>query len=181
MAYALLVVDIQNGFINDDTKHIPQKVKELIVAQKYEFKIFSRFINTDNSQFERLLNWSKVKTSPETDIVSVLQEEPTLVVDKAYYGCITQTLVEYVKENNIDEFHIVGIDTDICVLKSAVDLFENGFTPFILTEFCMSTGGRIAHNNAIRILPRFIGGKQVVSDYKMFYKNRLKGKPCATR
>lgn len=62
---------------------------------------------------------------------------------------------------NIEEVHICGIDTDICVMKCAVDLFKAGRIPIILKDYCASHGGNEFHQSALSILRRYIGTKQI--------------------
>jgi hypothetical protein len=46
MTIPLLVVDVQTGFINDFTHHIPQRVVRLIEQATYSAILFTRFINS---------------------------------------------------------------------------------------------------------------------------------------
>ena len=45
----LLVIDVQNDFINEHTKNILTKIKELVDSNKYDLTAFTRFINDENS------------------------------------------------------------------------------------------------------------------------------------
>lgn len=45
----LLVVDVQNDFINMHTKDTLIKIKELVNSNKYDLTAFTRFINNENS------------------------------------------------------------------------------------------------------------------------------------
>jgi nicotinamidase-related amidase len=57
----LLVVDVQNGFVTPDTEHVVEPIAKLVKQwQKQKGQaVYSRFINLDNSPWERLLNWQK--------------------------------------------------------------------------------------------------------------------------
>ena len=46
MAEPLLVVDVQRGFLNEFTHHIPERVVRLIQSNKYDPVLFTQFINT---------------------------------------------------------------------------------------------------------------------------------------
>lgn len=52
----LLVVDVQNDFINMHTKDTLIKIKELVNSNKYDLTAFTRFINNENSIWYKKLN-----------------------------------------------------------------------------------------------------------------------------
>lgn len=168
MEYALLVIDLQLGFLTPECVHISDRILEVIRHHPYRHKIFTQFINPEGSPFERLLKWELFKESPEIDIVSQLKSEATIIIKKFGYSCVTTDFLSYITHHKIREFHIVGIETDICVLKSAVDLFELNLTPYVFSECCMSTAGRKMHEAALKILPRFIGQQQIIKDHLRF-------------
>ena len=45
----LLVIDVQNDFINEHTKNILTKIKELVDSNKYDLTAFTRFINDEKN------------------------------------------------------------------------------------------------------------------------------------
>ena len=56
---------------------------------------------------------------------------------------------------------MVGIDTDMCVLKCAMDLFDLGLEPVVWADCCASTAGLQAHLAGLAILGRNIGAHQL--------------------
>lgn len=55
-----------------------------------------------------------------------------LWMDKTRYSAFAGTNLELLlRERSIEEIHIVGVCTDICVLHTAVDAYNKGFTIFI--------------------------------------------------
>jgi nicotinamidase-related amidase len=164
MQRAIVIVDVQNGFINPSTAHIPAKIKSLLDAVVFEHRIFTQFFNPKGSPYESLLHWTRLRSDEEVAIVDKLQSYPTVVLRKPIYSCLNPEFFGYAAMHKIKEFYIAGIDTDSCVLKCAVDLFEAGFKPMVLADCCMSHGGISAHEAALLILPRFIGADQVIND-----------------
>jgi len=157
---ALLVVDVQHGFINQNTKHIPKLIEEIL--PKYETTIATRFFNPQNSNYRKLIHWNKFSAgSPEIDL-AFTPKSTTLIIDKPIYTCINNDFLSYLDNKNITSIHIVGIDTDICVTKCAVDLFEADRTPYVLKNYCASHAGQVLHNAAIEILGRYIGKNQII-------------------
>jgi nicotinamidase-related amidase len=51
----------------------------------------------------------------------------------------------------------------MCVLKSAVDAFELGLTPYVIADASASHAGPRAHEAGLYLLARFIGARQVLS------------------
>ncbi len=171
---ALVVVDVQKGFINRHTASIPDQILRLLGEVDFRHRIFTKFLNFPNSQYFRLLNWSRFTGSPETDLVDSLSEKYTVLIEKHSYTGLTDKFRQYALAHDIETFYVVGIDTDICVLKTAVDLFESGYRPIVLSEYCMSHAGRNAHEAAMTILPRFIGRQQVITNaIEHFQENSL--------
>ena len=68
----LLVVDVQQGFINDFTRHIPATIARLIERERYDRILFTRFINRPDGPYPRMLGWSACEAPPETDIAPEL-------------------------------------------------------------------------------------------------------------
>ena len=164
MPQAIIIVDVQNGFLNPVTAHIPSVIKNLLDHVPFEHRIFTQFYNPPGSPFEKLLKWTRLRDDHEVAIADLLLAYPTVVFRKTIYTCLNQEFLEYARAHDIQQFYLAGIDTDSCVLKCAVDLFEFGFTPIVLADCCMSHGGINAHEAALSILPRYIGKDQVIAD-----------------
>ena len=67
-----------------------------------------------------------------------------------------------IDSNNIETIYLCGIDTDACVLKTALDLFENKFDVKVIEDCSMSHSGIEYHNSAINMLRKLIGNQNVI-------------------
>jgi len=155
----LLIIDVQNGFVREQTHHIPSLVEKL----QYDYKnvIATRFNNPEGSFYRTLIDWYKLKPgTAETDLAFKLRDD-ALLIEKETYTCVNQQFLDFVSKNNIECIDICGIDTEICVTKCAVDLFERGIKPVVLKDYCASTAGEPAHSFAFRTLERYIGSSQL--------------------
>lgn len=163
MPKTLIIVDVQNGFINEYTHHVPQRVLELVQSGDYDPVLFTRFINAPNSPYRRFLDWHACESAPETNIVPELDRlaRQTRIFDKLGFTGMTAELATYLQENQIECACVVGIDTDMCVLKIALDLFDLGIKPIVLSDCCASTLGLQAHLAGLAILSRNIGADQI--------------------
>jgi nicotinamidase-related amidase len=86
----------------------------------------------------------------------------TPVVDKHIYTLFTPAGTRLVDERGWTDLYLCGIDTDSCVLKTAVDAFERDLTPWILQDACASHAGPEAHAAGLFIAGRFIGTNQLI-------------------
>ena len=160
MPKALLIVDVQNGFVNEKTKHIPMLVEKL--QYNYDLVIATRFINLPDSPFRRLIKWEHL--SPDTDEIELAfkPKEGVVVIDKYIYSCIDEPFLRLLKDKGIEAVDICGIDTDICVTKCAVDLFERNITPYVLKDYCATHADADVQESALIILARYIGKTQII-------------------
>lgn len=160
MPKALLIVDVQNGFVNEKTKHIPRLVEKL--QYNYDLVIATRFINLPDSPFRRLIKWNRLSPGTNEIDLAFKPKEGIVVVDKYIYSCIDETFLRLLEDKGIDAVDICGIDTDICVTKCAVDLFERNMTPYVLRDYCATHADADIQEAALVILARYIGKSQII-------------------
>jgi nicotinamidase-related amidase len=163
----LIVVDMQNGFINGKSRHIIGAVGRAVAAARQNGVpiFFTRFQNLEGSAWERLIGWSRLREPPETDLHPDVAPwaRPEEIVDKAQYSSLVGPVAAAVESGHVVSVALCGIATDGCVLKTAVDLFEAGVRPLILTDAVASHAGEDVHNAGLLLAGRFIGRSQLVS------------------
>lgn len=157
----LFVIDVQNGFVSAETQAVVPRILKLIDLFDGELVISTRFINTEHSGFTDIMHWQRLKRSPETDLCSGIEERSGIVIEKPTYSACTAEVVRILRERQITQAYVCGIDTDCCVLKTAMDLFELNIRPVVLTGYCASNGGAASHQAAIKVLERTIGLPQL--------------------
>lgn len=157
----LLVIDVQNGFISDKTKMVLPKIQQLMNDFHEGFIIATQFINTENSGFTDIMYWDRLKTAPEIDLIPFVKERATYIVQKPTYSACTDETMQLLSKNNVTEAYVAGIDTDCCVLSTAIALFEHNIRPVVLAQYCASNGGTVSHQAAITVLGRTIGLNQI--------------------
>jgi nicotinamidase-related amidase len=99
----------------------------------------------------------------DIDIVPELKAYAQNVYLKHVYSACTKELLDNLKQSNISETVLVGMETDACILSTAFDLFNAGFQVKILSDLCASAQGKDLHECALRILRRNIGKQNVLS------------------
>lgn len=160
MKSLLLIIDLQNAFINENTNNLPKKIEKLIDSNKYNTIAFTKFINFENSIFANKLNWKGC--IDEEDKKIVINTQNNIIFNKTKYSVVSEEFINYINDNKITEIYLCGIDTECCVLKTAFDLFELGYNVYVLKDYCACTKGIKRHNNAIEIIRRNIGKNFVV-------------------
>jgi len=153
----LIVIDVQNFFVNENTKILPQKIAEFIENNKFDFVLFTKFVNKEDSNFFKKLNWKKCTSSPDTDIHSSLVKfvNKNNVFEKLTYSIFkSEKLAKFLKNNKVSKLFLCGIDTDGCVLASAYDGFDLGYNIEVLKDLCFSHYGDKLNNFALSIIEK---------------------------
>ncbi|MGN9767453.1 cysteine hydrolase [Micromonospora sp. SD12] len=162
----LVVTDMQNGFVREQSAHIVPVVVDLV--RRWQVAggdtLFTRYLNYPGSPFERFFNWQRLQSSPDIDFVSELcsYADQGVVLDKRIYSPFTSEGLALFKRHGWEEFYFCGIATESCVLKGAVDAFEHDFTPWLIADASASHAGAEAHEAGLLVARRFIGPGQVI-------------------
>lgn len=161
----LVVVDMQNGFLGEKSKPVIPKVVNLVEeCRNLDIPIvFTRFHNRENSPYETLIGWKRLRNAPETEITDELNIFADTIIDKDFYSSFTDKFSQLVKENNWQTIILCGVATESCVMKTAVDAFERNLIPLIISDACASHAGKETHEAGLMILGRFIGKHQIVT------------------
>jgi nicotinamidase-related amidase len=164
----LLVIDMQNGFLGEKSRHIiPNVVTLAIECQLRSIPIvFTRFHNREGSPYESLIGWRRLRTEIETNITEELSVFSGQIIDKNFYSAFTDDFEQLLNENGWRTLILCGVETDSCVMKTAVDAFERNLTPVVISDASASQAGLDMHNAGLRILGRFIGKDQLVTTAK---------------
>ena len=162
---ALVVVDMQNGFLNEKSRHIIPSVVNLVeqMSNRDVPVLFTKFQNKPCSQYERLIGWQRLRESPEIDLTPELSTFAREVFVKNFYSAFTDAFSQRVQEAGWTNLVLCGVATDGCVLKTAIDAFERDLTPFIVADACASHAGQAVHDAGLLLAGRFIGKPQIVT------------------
>lgn len=166
-AAVLIVIDAQNGFISEHSAPAIPVIAELVDRWQNAGGdvVFTRYVNYTGSPYERLINWSKLMTSPEIDIVpelASLASKATAVMDKTIYSFFSEKGEALVREHGWTDLYVCGLDTESCVLKTVVDAFERDLTPRLIEDASASHAGRHVHDAGVLVASRFIGPSQII-------------------
>jgi nicotinamidase-related amidase len=99
--------------------------------------------------------------SPEIELHTEILPFADVVFDKPGHTSLISPVRTWLGERAIDQLYCCGIDTESCVLKTAVDAFEAYIEPIVVHDACASHAGRAAHEAGLFVLSRFIGQNQI--------------------
>lgn len=162
---ALLIIDVQDGFISDYTARCLPTVYEAVKSQKFPLVVATKFYNAENSPFRKYLNWYRFTDEDDTCLDSVVAENADVVIDKPTYGAVDR-IDSILKTKGIDDVLIMGIDTDVCVLQNAAGLFDIGYKVWVDLNGCATNTGPQGDVASFDIFRRTIGQGQIITGYQ---------------
>jgi len=172
---ALLVVDYTVDFVAEDgllTCGLPgQQLEGAITQLTQDFltagdSVF--FINDLHEQGDTLHPESKlfpphnIRGTAGRNMYGALhelyQQSPQIIwLDKTRYSAFAGTnLFMLLRERAIEELHIVGVCTDICILHTCVDAYNLGYTVFV-HEAGVASFNEQAHHFALAHIKNSLG------------------------
>jgi nicotinamidase-related amidase len=158
-ARALIVVDLQRGFVNEHTRHIIEPIERFQAG--FAHVIATRFYRRTDSVIHRLLSIEGFERgSPDTEL-AFTPKPGTEIIEKCSYSCVTPELAEQLRGWGVDEAYVCGVDTDQCVLMIAADLLQNDIVPVVCEDLTASAAGSEYHERGLFLLRRLIGKEQV--------------------
>jgi nicotinamidase-related amidase len=156
----LAIIDVQRGFINEGTRHIPDIVERLQIP--FERICVSRFENAPGSPFRALMGLERFAAgSADCELAFVPRADAKTYV-KHGYSAVSDSLMDAGRQAG-GAVHLCGIATDNCVLATALDLFTAGLRPVVIADACASHAGVKYHEAGLMILKRLIGEGQVAT------------------
>lgn len=162
MKKALIVIDVQKGFVNKLTADAVKEIRSYIKKNKdkYELIIFTKYMNRKDSNFVKNLDWHGFMSNEETDIVDELKEfvnDNNLFVKYTYGSFVDSKLLNVLKKHKIDQVELAGFDTENCVLTFARDAFDRGLSVVVFKKLSASHSNLKLHQAALEIIKDNIG------------------------
>lgn len=153
---ALIVVDLQPAFVKKHNSHIIPNIQKLLETVVYDAYIEAVFSAEKGSLWDIQQEWicpENEDTHSVDEIKGLLAARKPLHVHKHTRSVFRgdQDVTAYLTKKGIEEVHLVGTETNDCVLATAFDAFDSGFPVYVLEECCESaTEGR--HQMGLDIL-----------------------------
>lgn len=158
----LLIIDVQEGFINEYTEHIPKKIERYVKSHSFDYVVATKYINRLDTPCYLWLGWEEMMESSMQNLVPIIDGLAERTFLKTTYSCFTEEFEKFLMDEEIAYLYLVGIDTDCCVLKTAFDCFDREIPFCVVLPCCASSGGDEFHQMTKQLLLRSCGKKQVV-------------------
>lgn len=165
MAHALIIVNMQTLFLPRVPRRVVGHIRTRIddAVNQGNPIIATVFCNTTASPYVARLDYHGGIDATDRRLDPHVARNATHVIDT--YGYIPDATFFTVLHNlNVDSVTIVGVDTDACVLATALACFDNNLATTVDLRGCYSTGGAALHDATEIILGRNIGAINVIPD-----------------
>ena len=160
----LIMVDVQRQFILPQTEAILPGI--LSILDRFETIVATRLQALENGPIHRFKQWLPAPwDSPGSQLaldLSARDPDKTRVFDKSFFSAFTPEVREWLAPLGLTEIHLCGMDSDMCVMRTATDIMECGYRPVLLWDLCASTGGASRHEHTLIQYKRLIGKNQVL-------------------
>src|SRR4051794_34792166 len=105
MTEPLMIVDVQVGFLNPFTRHLPERIARLIERGDYSPVLFTRFVNTPGSPYWRFLNWRELSERADTEIAPEIARfaQPELTFTKPGYAGMSDELMHFLRGSGYEQ------------------------------------------------------------------------------
>ncbi len=150
---ALIIVDVQAGFLTDGNKWIIPNIQKILQEVNYDLVVEANFHADAGSLWDKQVHWT-FPLSPTIPEIKNLLPADTILVTKTTKSVFKgdKDLVSVLKDKKIEEVHIVGLDTNDCVFATAQESFDLGFFTYVLEECTESSQGPEYRDYALKIL-----------------------------
>ena len=165
-----LIVDMQNGFINNYTKDLVGKIYDF--QSRIKDRVITagtRYVNHEGTACYLFEGWkSCMAGSEEAEVVPMLRESMVKVLDKDKYSCWNDEMKAFVREYGIKKIYFAGVNTGCCVLNSVLDCYNDLVDCAVIEDLCGSTSGMKEHEAALTVLRSCITDERVVTTEKAY-------------
>jgi nicotinamidase-related amidase len=148
----LLVVDVQNYFVNEHTRHIVPKIIDFIEAEKPDKIFFTRFINSKGSNFFKATGFKRCFSKKDVEMPVEFEKyiNNNLFNKTTFSALKVKQLIKQL--NKSDQLLICGTDTECCIYMAGMEAIDMGFDVKILKDLCASHFGIKYHKKGINLI-----------------------------
>lgn len=164
MKTALIIIDMQKGFINENTKHLAPKIVNFAKKQDFDLVVGTRYINSNYTACHIYEGWNDCwEGSESAELVPEIESICNEVVDKHEFSCWGSPIKYLLKKYGIEKLIFCGVNTGCCVLASVFDAYDELWDVEVIENLCGSTSGASSHKAGIQILRECITKSRVIT------------------
>ena len=99
-----LIIDMQNGFINQNTQGIDERILDFLEQIKGRAIVAgTRYVNNENTACYVFEGWKAcMEGTEEAEILPTLRGHMERVFDKDKYSCWNDEMKQFIRDNKID-------------------------------------------------------------------------------
>lgn len=154
----ILLVDIQEGYMNEELRSLPKDIEKHIKNYDYDLVIATRFINKNDSLHRSDIHIKEMTVfSSKAKLVDPIDKIADFVLMKSTYTSYTKDVAKLLEKKDVKQVYIAGLNTETSILATALDLFDKGIKPVILSHLCNTTNGKKVNEAALEILKIAVG------------------------
>lgn len=151
---AIIIVDVQPGFVSEESRMAVSNLVQRIRDIRYDAYVEVVFSAPEGSIWERQMDWTFPEQGTVARVADAIPRGNYLFVRKqsksAFRG--DADLAGFLRSLGIPEVHVVGFDTQDCVLATAYDSFDSGFLTYVVGSCVGSSVSLDLHEKALAIL-----------------------------
>jgi nicotinamidase-related amidase len=171
---------MQEGFRSPEAEIIITPILKLTIFFEEEGDEIAlvKFINSPKSWFATRLDWTDFQDTADQRILKELEVAKGFVVYHDTYTVLNQDLQEYISKKEITEVFLCGVFTDVCITKTAMDLFDLQILCKAVEDACNSLHGKKHHRQTVDSLKHILGRKKVVKVEAVINSSTNQSKQC---
>lgn len=167
----LTIIDMQEGFRCKEVEQIIPVIDQLCKSFTGT-RVFPAFYNKQGSLFQTQLHWKRFQTPEDVKIVKELDEHAVTIIPHSGYTVYNKELQYEMASRNVKEVYLCGVFTDVCIIKTAMDLFDAEVEVFVVSDACATPHGREIHNVVLKSLNQILGSDHVIMSKECVNKNK---------
>ena len=170
MKICLVLIDLQKGFMNKNTDHIPVLIREFLQSYPDTFDevVATRYINHPGTACYLFEGWKGcMEGTEDTELCHDLEGLYSHVFIKDKYSCWNEEFRQFTKEHCFDKIYFVGVNTGCCVLHSVLDCYNAVQDCAVISDFCGSTTGEELHELSLKLLSTLITKERIITSSKL--------------
>ena len=159
----ILLVDIQEGNMNESLRDFPKAIEKHVKNYDYDLVIATRFINKNDSLHKNDIKVREMTVfSQKAKLVDPIEKISDFVLMKSTYTSLTEDVSKLLEKNNVKQVYIAGLNTETSILATAFDLFDKGVKPVVLSNLCNTASGEEVNKKALESLRIAIGDEFIL-------------------
>ena len=125
---------------------------------------FTMFENTKNSLFESQFKWLGFQNQDDRALIDGIQvPQKASFIWHSIYTVYNQKLKELIQKIKPDELYLFGSFSDVCLLKTIMDMFDDGIVTYVIKDLSVSPHGDGVNDVTFATMKMIIGVDRIIS------------------